>query len=134
MLRRFLLASILILLLTSGCVISPRRGTGSTTGGSTGGKLYVATAGSILRFGNALTASGNVAPEATFTNQVSSPRRILVDATNDRLFVAQSSGSVLVFSGASTATNTVTPAAVLTSSGNMVSPFDVAIDPGANLL
>jgi hypothetical protein len=133
MLGRSLIASILILLLISGCVISPRRGT-TSTGGSSSGKLYVATAGSILRFGNALTASGNVAPEATFANQVSSPRRILIDATNDRLFVAQSSGSVLVFSGASTATNTATPAAVLTSTGNMVSPFDVAIDPGANLL
>jgi hypothetical protein len=137
MLRRSLLALILILLSTSGCVVSPRRGTVST-GGSSGGKLYVATAGSILRFGAALTASGNVAPEATLsgsTTQISSPRRILIDAVNDRLFIAnQGGGSVLIFQTASKAANSATPSAVLSSTGNMVAPFDLAIDPGANLL
>src|SRR5215470_8526192 len=135
MVRRSLIASILILSI-SGCVVSPRRGT-SSTGGNAGGKLYVATAGSILRFGSALTANGNVAPEVTISgsgSQLSSPQRILVDAVNDRLIVAnQGGGSVLIFQPASTATNTATPHAVLTST-NLVSPFDVAIDAGANLL
>jgi hypothetical protein len=121
-------------------VVSPRRGTVSS-GGSTGGKLYVATAGSILRFGSALTASGNVAPEAILsgaTTQLSSPQRILIDTVNDRLFVANQGGaSILIFHPASTAANNAAPSAVLTSTGNpvnMVAPFDVAIDAGANLL
>jgi hypothetical protein len=137
MLRRCLIAPILIWLLTSSCVISPRRGTVST-GGSTGGKLYVATAGSILRFGSALTASGNVAPEAIISGastQISSPQRILIDVVNDRLFVANQGGaSVLIFHPASTVANNAAPSVVLSSTGNMVSPFDLAIDVGANLL
>jgi hypothetical protein len=137
MVRHSLIASFLILLLTFGCVVSPRRGAVST-GGTSGGKLYVATAGSILRFGTALTANGNVAPEATISGsatQVSSPRRILIDAVNDRLFVAnQGGGSVLIFGSASKTANNVVPSAVLTSTGNMVAPFDLAIDPSANLL
>ena len=79
--RRSLIASVLTLLLISGCVVSPRRGT-VNNGGSSGGKLYVATAGTILRFGSALTASGNVAPEAIIATQISSPRRILIDTVN----------------------------------------------------
>jgi hypothetical protein len=136
MVQRSLIAAILVLLSVSGCVVSPRRG--GTNPGVSGGKLYVATAGSILRFGGALSSNGNVAPEATISGsqtQLSSPRRILVDAVNDRLFVANQGGaSVLIFHPASTATANAAPTAVLTSSGNMVAPLDVAIDSGANLL
>src|SRR6516165_6495384 len=114
MVRRFSIATFLILLLTCGCVVSPRRGTAST-GGNAGGKLYVATAGSILRFGSALTASGNVAPEATISGsatQISSPQRILIDTVNDRLFVANQGGaSVLIFASASKTANNVVPSA-----------------------
>jgi hypothetical protein len=137
MVRRFSIATFLILLVTCGCVVSPRRGTANTSGNA-GGKLYVATAGSILRFGSALTASGNVAPEATISGsstQISSPQRILIDTVNDRLFVANQGGaSVLIFGSASKTANNVVPSAVLTSTGNMFAPFDLAIDPGANLL
>jgi len=121
----------------AGCVISPRRGT-TNTGGPTGGKLFVATAGSILRFGSALTANGNVAPEATISGsqtQLSSPQRILLDVTNNRLLIAnQGGGSILIFQNASTASGNIAPNAVLTSPSNMVSPVDLAIDAGANLL
>jgi hypothetical protein len=129
----------LAVLVVSGCV-SPFRGPGGSgsTGGSTTGKLYVSTPSSILRFGSALTANGNVAPEATVTGaatQLSSPRRIQIDTTTDRLFVANQGGaSVLIFSNASTMTGSAAPTAVLTSTGNIVSPVDVAIDTTNNLL
>lgn len=125
--------------LVSGCV-SPFRGQGSgtTTGNSVGGKLYVSTTNSILRFGSALSANGNVAPEATITGSstlLSSPRRILIDTGTDRLFVANGGGpSILIFSTASTMSGNATPSAVLTSTGNIVSPVDVAIDTTNNLL
>src|SRR5262249_32141176 len=105
---------------------------------SSAGKLYVTTPTSVLRFGGALTATGNVTPEATIagaSTQLSSPRRVLVDSTGNRLIVANLCGKAsLIFSNASTATGNATPAAVLTSSGNLVAPFDVAIDSTKNLL
>ena len=131
---------ILILILgLSGCVVSPlRNGTTGTTTPSSNGKLYVSTAGSILRYSNALAATGNVAPDVAISgtaSQLNAPKRILVDTSTDRLFVANSGGgSVLIFSPASTATAGSSPSAVLTSTGNMTAPFDLAIDPGANLL
>ena len=129
----------LALLLVSGCV-SPFRGPGGSgsTGTTSTGKLYVATPNSILRFGSALTASGNVAPEATITGaatQLSSPQHIFVDTGSDRLFVANQGGpSVLIFASASTMTGNVVPSAVLTSTGNIASPVDVAVDTTNNLL
>jgi hypothetical protein len=141
MTNRLYLAVILMLGVCGCGVVSPLRngsGSGSGGGGSTGGKLYVSTAGSILRFASALTANGNVAPEVIIngsSSQIKSPKRILLDTSTDRLFVAnQGGGSVLIFSPASTATAGSAPSAVLTSTGNMVAPFDIAIDSGANLL
>jgi len=135
MVRRFL-GILIASALLAGCVISPRRGT--VNGGSAAGKLYVATAGSILRFGGALTASGNVASEATISGsqtQLSSPQRILLDVTNNRLLIAnQGGGSILIFLNASTVSGNTGPNAVLTSTGNMTAPVDLAIDAGANLL
>lgn len=126
--------------LISGCV-SPFRGqgSGSTTGTSVGGKLYVSTTNSILRFGSALSANGNVAPEATITGtttQLSSPRRILIDTSTNRLFVANGGGpSILIFSNASTMSGNTAPNAVLAgSTTTMASPVDVAIDATNNLL
>jgi hypothetical protein len=134
---RRLLGILLLMAFFTGCVISPRRGT-TNTGTGAGGKLYVATAGSLLRFGSALTANGNVAPEATISGsqtQLSAPQHILLDVTNNRLLVAnQGSASVLIFQSASTASGNIAPNAVLTSPSNMVSPVDIAIDAGANLL
>jgi hypothetical protein len=85
-----------------------------------------------------LTANGNVAPEATISGsqtQLSSPQHILLDVTNNRLLIAnQGAGSILIFQNASTASGNIAPNAVLTSPSNMVSPVDIAIDAGANLL
>jgi hypothetical protein len=137
MVRRFL-GMLIASVLFTGCVISPRRGGTVNGGGSAAGKLYVATAGTILRFGSALTASGNVASEATINGsqtQLSSPQRILLDVTNNRLLVAnQGGGSILVFQNASTASGNIGPNAVLTATGTMTAPVDLAIDAGANLL
>lgn len=125
-----------IALLACGCV-SPRRT--SVNGGSTG-KLYVSTAASILRFGGALQATGNVAPEVTISGsqtQLSSPQRLLLDASGNRLLVAnQGGGSILIFSSASTTSGNIAPAAVLTSTSHMSAPVDLAIDPtgGIDLL
>lgn len=124
--------------LLAGCVISPRRGTGGSGGGSAAGKLYVATAGTILRFGNALMANTNVSPEATISGSqtlLSSPQHLLLDVANNRLLIAnQGGGSILIFQNASTASGNIGPNAVLTSTGNMTAPVDLAIDAGANLL
>src|SRR5215470_14108613 len=122
----------------SGCVISPLRNATPTPTPSTGGKLYVSTNSSILRFGNALTANTNVGPEVTIngsTSQLNSPQRIVLDVASDRLFVAnKGAASVLIFSPASKATATSTPSAVITSTGNMAAPVDLAIDRNNNLL
>jgi hypothetical protein len=135
---RMLALLTLAVTLISGCV-SRFVGPGSpTTTTPTGGKLYVSTPTSILRFGSALTANGNVAPEVTVSGsgtQLSSPRRLLIDTSTDRLFVANSGGpSILIFSNASTMSSSATPSAVLTSTGNILSPVDVAIDSTNNLL
>jgi hypothetical protein len=139
MARMMALLGTVFVVLISGCV-SPFRGSPPTlvTPGSNAGKLHVSTPTSILRFGSALTANGNVAPEATITGSatlLSSARRILVDASTNRLFVANQGGpSVLIFSNASTMTGNAAPTAVLTSTGNITSPIDVAIDTTNNLL
>src|SRR5260370_38532421 len=57
-----LFLAISLAVLVSGCVISPRRN--SVNHGATG-KLYVATAGGILRFGGALQATGKAPPQPT---------------------------------------------------------------------
>jgi hypothetical protein len=124
----------------SGCVISPLRNgtTGGGGGGSNGGLLYVSTSNSILRYSKALQITGNVAPDVTISgsgSQINAPQRILLDTSNDRLFVANKGGSsVVIFSPASKATASTAPSAVLTSPGNISAPVDVAIDSGANLL
>lgn len=136
--KRLLLILLALFGLTGCGVVSPLRNGTTGNGTTSGGKLYVSTGGSILRFANALSASGNVGPEVTITgtsSQLNSPERLFVDTTTDRLFVANAgASSVLIFSPASTATAGSSPSAVLTSTGNMVRPFDLAIDPNANLL
>jgi hypothetical protein len=134
--------SLLCLILLNGCVISPRRtvGGGSSGGGTaSGGKLYVTTGNSILRFDNALNATGNVAPGGTIagaSTALSSPQGLQIDTGTDRLYVAnQGARSVLVFSAASTATGNVAPTATV-GGGNtgLSSPVGVALDTTRNLL
>src|SRR5260370_26617937 len=65
-----LFLAISLAVLVSGCVISPRRN--SVNHGATG-KLYVATAGGILRFGGALPPTRNPPPEPTTSANTTPP-------------------------------------------------------------
>lgn len=135
-------AGALVLLFLTGCVISPRRtpisGGGGGGGGATG-KLYVTNdaANSILRFDNAFTATGNVTPAATISGsatQLNNPQYIFLDASSNRLFVANANGSsILVFDNISTVNGNAAPTRVITSS-SLAKPIDVALDKGRDLL
>jgi hypothetical protein len=139
-------ALLLSMMLLSGCVISPRRtaggGGGSGGGGggtATGGKLYVTSGNSILRFDNALNATGNIAPGSAIngtSTTLSSPHALQIDTGTDRLYVAnQGAGSVLVFSAASTVTGNIAPTATLVGANTgLSSPIGVALDTTRNIL
>jgi len=139
---------------SAGCVISPRRIVGGGTG-STGspsptptpapsgnpGVLYVSnpSAASILRFSNAATANGNLAPAAVITGsltQLSFPEHLFVDGAADRLFVANQGGaSVLVFDAISTKTGNAAPSRTISgTSTGLNQPVDLAVDTTRNLL
>jgi hypothetical protein len=141
----FSVAGLVCLLFLNGCVISPRRtpgGTGGNGGGggtAAGGKLYVTTGDSILRFDNAFSVRGNIAPAAAIAGALttlSTPRALQIDAATDRLYVAnQRAGSILVFSPASTATGNVAPSAILAGSNTgLSSPVAIALDTTRNIL
>lgn len=157
----WLCAAAFILLLSTGCVISPRRTFGQVgatptptptpTPGVTPtptptpvpalGKLYVSNsnANSILRFDSALTATGNVAPAATITGAataLNTPAFITLDTVNDRLYVANNgSFSVLIFDNISTKTGNVAPERIITGANtNLVTPTDVSVDTTLDLL
>lgn len=144
-----------ILLLSTGCVISPRRtfGQGATptptptpTGSPTPtptptatGKLYVtnSNANSILRFDSASSATANATPATTIVGSnttLANPAFITLDASADRLFVANSSGpSILVFDNISTKTGNAAPDRTI-AGGLLVVPLDVAVDTTLDLL
>src|SRR5579864_4896075 len=115
---------LLLVLVLIGCVISPRRTVVSSGGGggTATGKLYVTndSANSIVRFDNAFTSTGNVAPAANISGaatQLANPKYIFLDAAADRLFVANSSGSnILIFETVSTKTGNVAPNRTIGSS------------------
>lgn len=142
-----------VLLLTAGCVISPRRiiGGGAPDGGPTPtgspsptpsgapGKLYVTNINnnSITRFDNASTADGNLAPAAVISGaatQIIAPRHIFVDGAADRLFVANQ-GDVLVFDSVSTKSGNAAPSRSISGAATgIASPADVAVDDTKDLL
>ncbi|HEY6350608.1 MAG TPA: hypothetical protein VI636_14480 [Candidatus Angelobacter sp.] len=132
---------LLLVLLLIGCVISPRRTVVSSGGGggTATGKLYVTndSGNSIVRFDNAFTATGNVAPAANISGastQLANPKYIFLDAAADRLFVANSSGSnILIFETVSTKTGNVAPSRTI-GSGSLATPTDVTLDEGRDLL
>jgi hypothetical protein len=135
-------AGALVLLFLAGCVISPRRTAVTGGGGGNGtpaGKLYVTNdaANSIVRFDNTFTATGNVTPAATISGaatQLNNPQYIFLDATSDRLFVANTnSSSILVFDNMSTLNGNAAPTRVITSA-SLATPTDVALDKGRDLL
>jgi DNA-binding beta-propeller fold protein YncE len=99
----------------------------------------VATNSGIVRFNNALSATGNIAPAATITGAattLSAPQHLLVDPTGDRLFVANAgASSILVFDSASTINGNVAPTRTISGTATLLAaPHDLAIDPTSNLL
>jgi SMP-30/Gluconolactonase/LRE-like region len=141
-----------VLMISAGCVISPRRivGGGGATPTPTGsptptppagaaGKLYVTNINnnSILRFDNASSANGNLGPAAIISGastQIISPQHIFVDGAADRLFVANQ-GNVLIFDSASTRNGNVAPSRSISGAATgIASPVDVAVDDVRDLL
>ena len=147
----------------SGCVISPRLVPGQATPTPSAtpaptatpsatptptpvpptphGKLYVTNqdANSILRFDNALNATGNVAPGAVISGAATTmaqPQFITLDAAADRLYVANANGpSVLIFDGISTKSGNVAPTrSIIGANTQFVTPSSVALDKGRDLL
>jgi len=146
--------AVFCLLLTVGCVISPRRtlggggGTPTPTPGPTAsptptpvatGKLYVMDSNSntLLRFDNAFTTSGNATPAATIvgTNTTfNSPGFITLDSANDRLYIADTGDlSIVIYDNISTKNGNVAPNRIITGP-SLVSPTDVSLDKVRNLL
>src|SRR5260370_41588248 len=127
-----------LLLSLSGCVISPRRDV-TSTGGTGTGQTHVVnqTANSILRFSAATGAKGNIAPNATISGastQLSNPQYIFLDATNNRLYVANNGGSnILVFDNASTANGNMSPTRTIPPSSR-APPTHPALHPVKDLL
>lgn len=153
-------ASLVLLLVISGCVISPRRTLGGgggtptptptptgsptptpTPSGTPQGKLYVSNAGnnSIVRFDQALTASGNIVPAATISGTnttLKAPAFIFLDTAADRLYVANNGDlSIVIFDNVSTKSGNVAPERTISGSNTLLgSPTDVSLDKGRDLL
>jgi hypothetical protein len=105
------------------------------------GKLYVTNqdGNSILRFDNALNATGNVAPGAIITGAnttLAAPQFIALDTTADRLYVANANGpSVLIFDGISTKNGNIAPTRnIIGANTQFITPSSVALDKGRDLL
>ncbi len=117
--------------------------TGSTDGGtgSGSGLLYVANTqnNSILRFDNATTLEGDVAPVATIQGaltRLSAPQYLFLDVSNDRLYVANSGQSaILVFDNVSTLDGNVAPTRFLEGANTTLSgPTRTILDLGRDIL
>ena len=159
----FLLLLLFLAVMLSGCVISPRRTLGGgpnpmptptpsptpiptptptpTPAPAATGKLYVTSGSqnSILRFDNAFTTTGNISPAATISGaatQLTTPVYLALDATADRLFVAdRSSASILVFDQISTKPGNVAPDRVISGvATNLFVPVQPFLDRSRNLL
>jgi sugar lactone lactonase YvrE len=144
--------AVFCLLLTVGCVISPRRtlggggGTPTPTPSPTAtptpnpaatGKLYVinSTSSTLLRFDKAFTAINNATPAATIAGANTSlnfPNYIALDPAADRLYVAdQGDLSILIFDKISTQNGTINLAptrSIFGGNTTLVSPADVFFD------
>jgi hypothetical protein len=138
--RNWLCAVALALVTICGCSRGQLNSTGGGGGGTTSpGQLYVATNSGIVRFNNALVATGNITPVATLTGAtttLSAPQHLLVDPTGDRLFVANAGGSsILIFDNASTINGDIAPTRTISGTATLLAvPHDLAIDPVSNLL
>lgn len=112
---------------------------------ATAGKLYVTNqaGNSIVRFDNALNATGNVAPGAQINGSstgLEAPQFVALDTTADRLYVANAGGtsqpaSVLIFDGISTLSGNAAPTRTIAGANTLfVHPSSVALDQGRDLL
>ena len=148
--------AVFCLLLTVGCVISPRRTLGGGGGTPTPtpsptptpnpaatGKLYVmdTNANTLLRFDNASTTNGSPTPAATITGlntTLSGPNYITLDPAADRLYVADTNDfSVVIFDKISTQNGTLNLAPTHTIAGSnttLASPADLFFDRVRNEL
>jgi hypothetical protein len=93
----------------------------------------------LLRFDNALTASGNATPAATIVGAnttFSSPAFMTLDVANDSLYIADTGDlSVVIYDGISTKNGNVAPSRIIAGvATNLLSPTDVSLDKGRNLL
>jgi 6-phosphogluconolactonase (cycloisomerase 2 family) len=153
----FLFSLLLLIVVLSGCVISPRRTLGGgptptptptpsptptpTPAPAATGKLYVTSGSqnSIVRFDNAFTVNGNVAPAANINGAattLSVPIYLALDSTADRLFaVNRSTASILVFDQVSTKTGNVAPNRTISGAAtNLFVPVQPFLDSTRNLL
>ena len=148
--------AVFCLLLTVGCVISPRRtlggggGTPTPTPTPTGsptptpvptGKLYVMDTNSnaLLRFDNAFTASGNIQPAATIQGSattINGATFMTLDAAHDSLYIADTQDlSIIIYDGVSTKNGNVAPSRTIAGAATgLTFPTDVSLDKVRNLL
>ena len=149
--------AVFCLLLTVGCVISPRRtlgGGGGTptptptasptpTGSPTPtpvatGKLYVMnqSTDTLLRFDNAFTANGNPIPAATIKGSATTIHGatfMTLDTAHDSLYIANTQDlSIIIYDGISSKNGNVAPSRII--SGALTFPTDVSLDKVRNLL
>ncbi|HKW76979.1 MAG TPA: beta-propeller fold lactonase family protein, partial [Terriglobales bacterium] len=155
-----------LLLFSAGCVISPRRlpgdvdpnapGGGSTStapapspapspsptpSGSPQGLIYATneSGNAIVCFSNGFTANGDQIPATVISGantHLNKPEYLALDATADRLFVANLGGSsILVFDQISTKTGDAPPSREITGpTTNLIQPVDLAYDKARDML
>ncbi len=106
-------------------------------------RLYVSnggnSAGSILVFNNARTASGNIAPNRIISGPsttLTGPRKMWLDSEADQLYVAGANGkSVNVYNNASTINGDVAPSRKIMGAGTgFVWPSGIWLDKTTNRL
>lgn len=105
------------------------------------GKLYVTDQddNSILRFDNALSATGNQVPGAVIkgaSTTLNNPQFVAFNPVSDSLYVANvSAASVVIYDGVSTKNGDVPPTRTITGAATgLVSPSSVALDTTHDLL
>jgi DNA-binding beta-propeller fold protein YncE len=135
--RSGLISFLLSLLLVCGC--SSGRLNVVSGSAASGGILYVSTTTAIQRYNSAFTATGNVPPSLIISGaatSLSAPSRLLLDASSDRLFVANpGSSSILVFETASILSGNSAPARIISGASTLLSaPSDLALDTVNNAL
>ena len=121
--RRLHLGLLGLLLVLSGCVISPRRdtvnnggnGNGNGNGNGAFGRIYVTnpTNNTLVRFDGALTINGNVAPVAAINGGntgIRAPTQLVLNnatTTGDLYLADGAAGAVLIFANLGSANGNI---------------------------